>query len=711
MGCSMSIPLAERCTRSSSIITPAKTSPYKGLIEGQGVTGGIGRGANKGHDGPRKAASAGAYGSSSDGAVSTGKSDWTSSGEEGRIKTLGDARAMSLRCLPAQRFNEGPTLTLSNPLTLMEAERPSNAAPNPAGAQPSLHPQVDAVFSESAMPSMATSHPTGAEPASVMTRSSSMVSASVDPHDMHLARPPPQPSHLRVSFTESADLQYTRESMLSDISDTSTASTLMRSLQDCSFSGYGNSSECRSGIMGVFFRAEKDLERRRQQVPLSIEEDLFIYDDIVISKDEARTKHWRVAGRRPPPANVEAGSDSGASGSGGSGRKASVTNKQFFSFNDFDVCVDEVDIVPMSATTARGVGAVQREPLSGPPNQRFKCVTVTNTAAKSPNTVAHFLAQSRAKEPKTNRPLRRFEAYPVLGHASRVKCIALSPTEADFASCSNEDASITLNSLGVGSEVGIFTGHEDTIINATFSPDGKYLATASKDKTMILWDVMTTKRLLTFAHPKVVICCSFGPDSKYLVSGCQDRVCRLWDTRRGREWLSYREHEGIIIAIAFSPDGNHLCSASADKSLRVWSTTTAKTRLHLRGHVGIILSCSYTSDGRHIISNDESLLRVWSAEDGSCKLSLSPADVIGASQPSPRGPKLGWTLSSAAPGAFTRLMLVACSNRFVYVLNIKTGREVTSTYCKAPVYCLTAGRYEKMACGDSFGNIYILCLT
>ncbi|KAG5503762.1 hypothetical protein JIQ42_07278 [Leishmania sp. Namibia] len=697
MGCLVSSPAADGCSRSSSIIAPSKAKLHKSLLDGPGVTCGIDTGACKGPGEPLKAASAAVYGSSSDGAVSTGKSDWASSSEESRMKHLEAQSAMSLRGFSTQGFEAEPTVNAANPLTLMEAMKSSKAGPHPVGAQQCLHPQL-------AIVSAAGHH-------SETTRLSFMVPASAASHGMHLARPPSQPHHRKVSLSSSADLQYTRESMLSDISDTSTASTLTHSPQECSSPGCGHPGELRSSVMSAFCRTGEGLEGKRQQVPLSIEEDLFIYDDIVISKDEARTKHWRLAGRKPPPpASVEPGSDSGASGSGGSGIRTSVASKQFFSFNDFDVCVDEVDIVPMSASTATGVATVQRKSMLETPSKGLRHATVTNTAAKSPNTVAHFLGRSRAKEPKANRPLRRFQVYPALGHASRVKCIALSPTEMDFASCSNEDASITLNNLGVGGEVGIFTGHQDTIINATFSPDGKYLATASKDKTMILWDVMTAKRLLTFAHPKVVICCSFGPDSKYLVSGCQDRVCRLWDTRRGREWLSYTEHEGIIIAIAFSPDGNYLCSASADKSVRVWSTTTAKTRFHLRGHVGIILSCSYTSDGRHIISNDESLLQVWSAEDGSCKLSLSPADVAGSSQPKHRAPKLGWTLSSAAPGPFTRFMVVACNNRFVYVLDIETGQEVASVYCKAPVYCLTAGSREKVACGDSFGNIYILCL-
>ncbi|KPI85288.1 hypothetical protein ABL78_5655 [Leptomonas seymouri] len=511
--------------------------------------------------------------------------------------------------------------------------------------------------------------------------------------------------HLSSTASTSNQGCAMQESMLSDISESfsSTDGSALDLVSPMHYNGYGGRGSIKAGL----FRGGDDLEAQRQLAQPSIEEDLFVYDDIVISKDEARTKHWRLAGRKPTVVLDSASPDM-------LGRRRSRSNslkgKQFFTFNDFDICVDEMDCMPATNGAASSIAPLRQNRNVASSHSDLKSMTVTSTVPKVPNTVAHFESEARKMEPKSKRPLRSFQATSALGHATRVKCIALSPSETDFASCSNEDASISLNNLNMGSEVGIFTGHQDTIINATFSPDGKYLATTSKDKTMILWDVVTTKTLLTFTHPKVVICCCFSPDSKYLVSGCQDRICRLWDTKRGKEWLSYTGHEGIIISIAFSPDGNYVCSASADKSLRVWSATTTKTRLHLTGHAGIILSCSYTTDGRHIISNDESLLCVWSAEDGSCKLSLSPAAVAGVTMLSARGPKLGWTLSSAAPGAFTGHMLVACNNRFVYVLDIESGEEVTSVFCKAPVYCLTAGSSEKMACGDSFGNIYILAL-
>eukprot|EP00760_Papus_ankaliazontas_P001172 PhM_4_TR10410/c1_g1_i2/m.73099 len=84
--------------------------------------------------------------------------------------------------------------------------------------------------------------------------------------------------------------------------------------------------------------------------------------------------------------------------------------------------------------------------------------------------------------------LHNYHTYTLLGHSTRVKCIALSPQENQYVSCSNEDSSLTLWDRDTGREVSTFLGHEDTILCVAFSPDNKYLATCSRDNHMILWD-------------------------------------------------------------------------------------------------------------------------------------------------------------------------------------------------------------------------------
>jgi WD40 repeat protein len=86
-------------------------------------------------------------------------------------------------------------------------------------------------------------------------------------------------------------------------------------------------------------------------------------------------------------------------------------------------------------------------------------------------------------------------------------------------------------------------GHSEEIRFVAFSPDGKTLASASRDQTLRFWDVETLKQ--RFVHklkygasdfPGVIEFLAWSPDSKILASvpGPDNRI-QLWDPITGKE--------------------------------------------------------------------------------------------------------------------------------------------------------------------------------
>jgi WD40 repeat protein len=65
--------------------------------------------------------------------------------------------------------------------------------------------------------------------------------------------------------------------------------------------------------------------------------------------------------------------------------------------------------------------------------------------------------------------------------------------------------------------------------SVAFSPDGKYIASGSDDKTVKLWSIESQKKLATLqGHLDTVSSIAFSSDGKCLASGSYDNTAKLW---------------------------------------------------------------------------------------------------------------------------------------------------------------------------------------
>jgi hypothetical protein len=114
-------------------------------------------------------------------------------------------------------------------------------------------------------------------------------------------------------------------------------------------------------------------------------------------------------------------------------------------------------------------------------------------------------------------------------------------------------------------------------MSATFSPDGRQIATASADGTAKVWEARTGECLFTLnGHSDQVMSVSFSPDGRRIVTGSRDQKAKLWDAKSGKELLTLKGHRGWVITVAFSPDGQRIVTASSDGTAKVWKAASVE---------------------------------------------------------------------------------------------------------------------------------------
>ena len=147
-----------------------------------------------------------------------------------------------------------------------------------------------------------------------------------------------------------------------------------------------------------------------------------------------------------------------------------------------------------------------------------------------------------------------------------------------------------------------------------FSPDGKAIASGSRDRTVRVWDAKTGVSVFPAlgGHVSDVNSVKFSPDGDVLISGSVDNTIRVWDSMTGLQMLVLRGHETSVNSVAFSPDGQRIISGSSDETIRVWDVTTGTQLLELPRHPVPIRSVGCSPDGCHIISGgNDNIVRTW----------------------------------------------------------------------------------------------------
>ncbi|GAA5895103.1 WD40 repeat domain-containing protein [Sporobolomyces salmoneus] len=198
---------------------------------------------------------------------------------------------------------------------------------------------------------------------------------------------------------------------------------------------------------------------------------------------------------------------------------------------------------------------------------------------------------------------------------------------------------------GLNAPIMCLRGHSAEVLDLKFSPDGQTLASASADKTILLWRVYgdCQNHGILRMSKGAATCIAFTSNS-HLVAGSSDHTLFLFDLKSGEVERRFRGHHGVINAVDVQRGGmgrGLIASASDDGTVRVWSEA-AKDEIEVIELGYPITAVKWSEDGQSLyIGGLDNDVHVFSLSSHSVTYSLrSHADTVTSLSLSPNSQQL-----------------------------------------------------------------------
>eukprot|EP01129_Flabellula_baltica_P016122 TRINITY_DN8449_c0_g1_i1.p1 TRINITY_DN8449_c0_g1~~TRINITY_DN8449_c0_g1_i1.p1 ORF type:complete len:304 (+),score=60.55 TRINITY_DN8449_c0_g1_i1:73-984(+) len=231
-------------------------------------------------------------------------------------------------------------------------------------------------------------------------------------------------------------------------------------------------------------------------------------------------------------------------------------------------------------------------------------------------------------------------------------------------------------------------GHSEAISSVQFSDDGNYLASASNDKTVCLWDVNEGRSISKLTgHTQGISDIAWVDDSKLVATASDDCTVRLYDRHNSDLVHTFEGHTNYVMCVDYNPSKNLLASGSFDKTVRIWDVSGRRCVHRIPAHSDTVVSSNFDSEGKRLVTGGfDGFVRVWDVDTGACVESYLVSDAntpVTFAQWSPNG----------------RYILVGCFDSTWKLLNTATGKiaktytgHVLNDYCIFASFYLPTGR-------------------
>ncbi|EPS68633.1 hypothetical protein M569_06134 [Genlisea aurea] len=156
-----------------------------------------------------------------------------------------------------------------------------------------------------------------------------------------------------------------------------------------------------------------------------------------------------------------------------------------------------------------------------------------------------------------------------------------------------------------------------------FSSDGKLLATAGRDKNVVIWYTDTLKLKTTLEeHSSAVTDIRFSPSMARLATSSFDQTVRVWDADNpGYSLRTFTGHSAAVLSLDFHPNKeDQICSCGGDGEIRYWSINNGNCTRVFKGNASVVRFQPRL--GRYLAAAFENVVSVFDVETQACRHSL-----------------------------------------------------------------------------------------
>lgn len=165
---------------------------------------------------------------------------------------------------------------------------------------------------------------------------------------------------------------------------------------------------------------------------------------------------------------------------------------------------------------------------------------------------------------------------------------------------------------GTTADVILQSGHSGRITALVFNRNGDVLASASEDRTILLWSAAQGRQMFWLrGHTGTVRALAFSRDGALLASGSDDHTIRVWEIKTGRIMATWQTPDESTFHLAFSRDGSRLLAAGGGPyeggtaPVSLWDVPTGRKLRTLEAMATGVTNVFFSSDGSRVVVASE----------------------------------------------------------------------------------------------------------